>query len=438
MDVGNGSSRHLQAAPGQPAPDLAPGTAEARRPIGEIFVELGFISRPQLETALDVQRRTGGQIGEILVEQGSLTRIDLASALAEHWEPHAYAEEGESLEESLSGAVRSITEQATPQPERDASARPRRGLLRRSGAREDALEDRVEQLAERLAAYGGMERTVSELRGSLADLDRIRQADALATGARMATTEAALTELEGVEARLRAGQERLLDERFEELSLRLDRVESRFDELGRLAEELRVELAGKSARLDDRIQAQVDDAAGLQLGLAAVQETAAGALAAAEERTAELHVEIGSLAGRLDELFGLRHADAQVARVANERLGARLEGLIARQADEAAAALAVAMDSHDDPGLEQGVDRLAGDVASLTRRLEQQGALIAESLRATLEELTFLGKRVNAKAPKNGKQGKKLRRSIDSLAAAIASAEARLAEQRATASGPES
>ena len=66
----------------------------------------------------------------------------------------------------------------------------------------------------------------------------------------------------------------------------------------------------------------------LQRQFAAAQEAAASTVAGAEETTAELHVEIGSLAGRLDELFGLRHADAQVARVANERLGARLEDLM--------------------------------------------------------------------------------------------------------------
>ena len=40
--------------------------------------------------ALEVQREKGGRIGEILVAQGSLSRLDLASALAEHWEPHRF------------------------------------------------------------------------------------------------------------------------------------------------------------------------------------------------------------------------------------------------------------------------------------------------------------------------------------------------------------
>src|SRR6478735_9631188 len=107
VDASNGNARQFQTVP-----DVGSGTDDARRPIGEIFVELGFVSRSELQSALDVQRTMGGRIGEILVEQGSLSRIDLASALAEHWEPHPYAEEGESLEGSLDGALRSAIEQA--------------------------------------------------------------------------------------------------------------------------------------------------------------------------------------------------------------------------------------------------------------------------------------------------------------------------------------
>ena len=76
------------AAPDRPVAavePLTPAEVHIRRPIGEIFVELGFISSDQLDAALDAQRETGARIGEILVEQGSLTRLDLASALAEQW-----------------------------------------------------------------------------------------------------------------------------------------------------------------------------------------------------------------------------------------------------------------------------------------------------------------------------------------------------------------
>ena len=55
-----------------PVEPLTPAEVQIRRPLGEIFVELGFISGDQLEAALDTQRETGARIGEILVEQGSL------------------------------------------------------------------------------------------------------------------------------------------------------------------------------------------------------------------------------------------------------------------------------------------------------------------------------------------------------------------------------
>ena len=78
------------------------------------------------------------------------------------------------------------------------------------------------------------------------------------------------------------------------------------------------------------------------------------------------------------------------------------------------------------------VDRLAMDVAELTRRVEQLdsfGEAATRAIeRAVLEGLADLGKKLTAKATKQGKQGKGMRRSLDSLGAAIAAADARLAE----------
>jgi hypothetical protein len=203
-------------------------------------------------------------------------------------------------------------------------------------------------------------------------------------------------------------------ERLLELSVRIDRVaRDSHDRIAALAAELRTEVAVKSAGLDARLEAQLDEAAALQRQVVAAQEAAASTVAGAEETAAALHVEIGSLAGRLDELFGLRHADAQVARVANERLAARLEDLSVSQADD------------------EALDRLAAEVGELTRRVEQldsvgeQSARVVE--RAVLEGLADFGKQLTAKAPKQGKSSKRLCRSIDALAAAIAAADARSA-----------
>ena len=44
---------------------------DGRRRIGEIFVELGFISGTQLEAALEVQRAKGGRIGEMKIGRAS-------------------------------------------------------------------------------------------------------------------------------------------------------------------------------------------------------------------------------------------------------------------------------------------------------------------------------------------------------------------------------
>ena len=87
MNPINGNSPHAEAAVDDP---------EARRPIGEIFVELGFITAAELDAAFAEQVRTGARLGEILVEQGSLTRLDLATALADHWERHSDPQKGDA------------------------------------------------------------------------------------------------------------------------------------------------------------------------------------------------------------------------------------------------------------------------------------------------------------------------------------------------------
>ncbi|MFO0725230.1 MAG: hypothetical protein U1E65_15720 [Myxococcota bacterium] len=50
--------------------------------LGELLLEMGFIDRFQLETALDQQRHTGQRLGAILVERGLVTESRLVRALA--------------------------------------------------------------------------------------------------------------------------------------------------------------------------------------------------------------------------------------------------------------------------------------------------------------------------------------------------------------------
>ena len=47
-----------------------PTEATAWRPLGRVLVESGFLTKTELENALEVQRERGGRLGEILVARG--------------------------------------------------------------------------------------------------------------------------------------------------------------------------------------------------------------------------------------------------------------------------------------------------------------------------------------------------------------------------------
>jgi len=58
----------------------------AKRRLGDIFVERGMIDQAQLDEALAVQRETGAKLGEVLVELGFVTRVALAGVISEQWD----------------------------------------------------------------------------------------------------------------------------------------------------------------------------------------------------------------------------------------------------------------------------------------------------------------------------------------------------------------
>ncbi len=401
MDAGNASQRHIQAVP-----DEAP--VRTRRQLGEILIELGFVSPADVDSALEAQHTTGGRIGEILVDQGCLTRIDLACALAEQWEPYPSTEAGDGLQPD--DTVRVAGDQPTPEAPPhlaalksidetvDEIARSVEGLTSAREADALVLDERFAALTERLDRIESQSGEIAELETRLAGVSELASAlrDELGAHAQQ-------------ERRNESG------DRVLELSVRIDRAaRDSHDRIVALADELRADVAAKSAAFEARLKAQLDATAAVEQRFGDVQEAAAAALARAEEATEALHVETGSLAGRVDELFGLRHADAQVARVANERLAARVAEITSGPADQ---------------GM---VDRLATDVADLARRVEQLdsfGEAATRAIeRAVLEGLADLGKKLTAKATKPGKKDKGMRRSLDSLGAAIAAADARLAE----------
>jgi len=196
---------------------------------------------------------------------------------------------------------------------------------------------------------------------------------------------------------------------------------------------LRAEASTRAADLGSRLQAQADETAELRARVAELQETDAGERAGAEQVTAALRGEMGSLAARIDGLLGLRHADAQAAHAASEELGKRLEALAALRADDAEAARAVAQASEVERGLRDELERVASSVEELGRRLETQAAIGEEQARATeralRKGLASLGKRLTGSGSKYAEPGKGLRRSIERLGAAVVEADARMADQ---------
>ena len=67
------------------------GSAPARpwRPIGELLVDAGVISRAELDEALALQRTTGQRLGEILIETGRISWLALAQAIGDQAMPGA-------------------------------------------------------------------------------------------------------------------------------------------------------------------------------------------------------------------------------------------------------------------------------------------------------------------------------------------------------------
>ena len=58
----------------------------AKRRLGDIFVARGLITNDQLQHALGRQRETSGKLGEVLVELGFITRVELAGVISEQWD----------------------------------------------------------------------------------------------------------------------------------------------------------------------------------------------------------------------------------------------------------------------------------------------------------------------------------------------------------------
>ncbi len=455
------------------AQPLAAAEIRLRRPIGEIFVELGFITEDQLEGALAVQKQTGARIGEILVEQGILTRLDLASALAEHWEsgrPAAavagpFAGNGVPVAPTLEPGRGVEADPPIVEPARPARRRWRRS--RRSSAAE-AIHSPTQagQSAAFPATPGDLGGKIADLERMLASLEGVRVNDALASEARLAALEAAIGDLAGPDIRVREDIEQGRTDRPDALVSRLELLESKLEALG-AAFEGRVEvLAAATVELGAELRALTDRPVGTEPGQqltelaqrvesietdgrerigqlaedlrADVQSRVAelaSDLCAQQEESAALRVETSSFGARIDELQGLRHADVQAARAANEMFGKRLDMLAVARDGDADASLNTVRALEEAQALRAGLhDRLDRVEASLGQRLErieeslaaddrtELSAMVAE-LGCRLDEQAAIGEERALSAAGKGPG------QIERLGAAVVAADASMTER---------
>lgn len=76
-----------------------------KRKLGEILVDEGYVSREQLDGALEIQNQSGDLLGKILVEQGFLTERALAKAIANQLQLPYLSSENYQLSKDVVGLI---------------------------------------------------------------------------------------------------------------------------------------------------------------------------------------------------------------------------------------------------------------------------------------------------------------------------------------------
>jgi hypothetical protein len=82
------------------------GTTTTWRPLGRVLVDSGYLTKGELDNALEIQRERGGRLGEILIARGSMTGQSLARALAE--------QHGVDLDQEEANEMETVVKPAAP------------------------------------------------------------------------------------------------------------------------------------------------------------------------------------------------------------------------------------------------------------------------------------------------------------------------------------
>ena len=241
------------------AAEVTPG-----RSIGEILLSRSLVTGGQLDDAMAIQRETGKPLGQILVEAGTITRLELASALAEQWgdagtisptfpggsayidptdhdgNPAAQLEELKRTRRALEERMLAFERTATDAEWQQEMAAGMRALF----GRVDVLEAAQGQLSDRHdAAFSeDLRNAVVELAQRVAavtpELDELR--DRLEGTASVAAVQYGLSELAG---------------RIDELQPQVERTDAQADHVTDRIEEVAAGLAAAIDELRRSVQA---------------------------------------------------------------------------------------------------------------------------------------------------------------------------------------
>jgi chromosome segregation ATPase len=380
-----------------------------KRPIGEIFVEKGFITSGQLEDALEEQKLSGRKLGEILVSQGKLSRLRLWDALedqASDFEPTKPP--GGTELPGLRVASDAIASDATPraleptvetwQPPAYEPVRPEHQVrpveveqaAPPAGADVSGLREEVEALAARLDAHQPSE----EWRDAVTQLGM--RVNELVDGS--TESEAALQRLaeqlaEQLEKERGAGQE----------------LDAQVEALARRVEELAAGFSGRLQEISDTVSAAAgrEQANALRHDLDQLRAT----LAALPTTTDDVDALTRRLTALDEELTSrLQHVTDNLAATATRDQAERLR----RELDDLRATLdALPAQTDDVAALGRRVEQLS---ESFSVRLQQIGETVAAAVGRD-EAVQHIQEALSGAATRD--QAERLRRELDDVRATL-------------------
>jgi hypothetical protein len=131
------------------------------RPIGEVLVAAGAITREELQEALHEQRRSGKRLGEVLIEAGRISWLSLAQAIADQ------TGENEADLEQLGDASAFAPPTSVPTFPSVAAAVGAEDPESKLRAVESLLRERQRAFIELVTTTETLRRRVSDLEGTL-------------------------------------------------------------------------------------------------------------------------------------------------------------------------------------------------------------------------------------------------------------------------------